>query len=534
MSVEMISEVLGGVGLFLIGMVLATDGLREAAGDSLRAFLLRFTVRPLHAILSSAGITALVQSSSVTTLATISFVSAGLLTFHASLGLILGANVGTTATSWIVAVLGLKFSMSTFALPLVGVGALMRLFTRGKYKDIGLAIAGFGVLFVGLDVLQAGMADVSEFITPEALPSDTWLGRLALAGIGIVLTGVMQSSSAALAVTLTALHSDTITLMQGAAMAIGANVGTTVTAGLAIIGAGTAAKRVAVAHLLFNVITGVVAFASLPLLVKLVQALDPSSATIALAAFHTIFNVVGLLLIVPFLEPFSDLVERMIPEKGPRLTRRLEPALSDQGGLAIEAVRQTILDIARVAVDSASKLVSDDDVAALRQTSEELTRAILQTQDFVATIRDLDGVGSDAQRRHVDAIHALDYLDQVVTLANDMLAQRPKDRRAVSNTLKNAANEALSCARLWLTRPEKDPDTGEVRATLERLWQQTVKGRTEFRHHVLNETAMGRYAASDATHAIEHARQLEELTFHLYRFVNRMEEPASEAETLAT
>jgi phosphate:Na+ symporter len=529
MSVEMVSEVLGGIGLFLIGMVLATDGLREAAGDSLREFLLRFTVRPLQAILSSAGITALVQSSSVTTLATISFVSAGLLTFHASLGLILGANVGTTATSWIVALLGLKFSVSLFALPLVGVGALMRLFTRGRYKDIGLAIAGFGVLFVGLDVLQAGMGGMSEFITPETLPRDTWLGRLALAGIGVVLTAVMQSSSAALAITLTALHSDTITLMQGAAMAIGANVGTTVTAGLAIIGAGTAARRVAVAHLLFNMITGVVAFASLSLLVTLIEALGPGNPTIALAAFHTIFNLVGLLLILPFLGPFARLVERMIPERGPRLTRRLEPSLSDHGGLAIEAVRKTVMDIARLAATDVDKLVSEGDASQLRRHIEELKGAIDRTHDFVSTIRDLDGVGSSAQKRHVDAIHALDYLDQFVGLANSMLAQSSRARDGVSKELTRPAREALSCALAWLNRSDQEPETGEVRQTLEELWQRTVVGRKEFREHVLGETAIGEYSPADATRVIEYARQLEELTFHLYRFVNRMELPLEEA-----
>jgi phosphate:Na+ symporter len=530
MSVEMVSEVLGGIGLFLIGMVLATDGLREAAGDSLRQFLLRFTIRPLQAILSSAGITAMVQSSSVTTLATISFVSAGLLTFHASLGLILGANIGTTATSWIVALLGLKFSVSLFALPLVGVGALMRLFTRGRYKDIGLAIAGFGVLFVGLDVLQAGMGGMSEFVTPETLPRDTWLGRLGLAGIGVVLTAVMQSSSAALAITLTALHSDTITLMQGAAMAIGANVGTTVTAGLAIIGAGTSARRVAVAHLLFNVITGVVAFASLSLLVTLVETFEPGNPTTALAAFHTIFNLVGLLIILPLLGPFGRLVERMIPERGPRLTRRLEPALSDHGGLAIEAVHKTVMDTARLAVAGVDKLVTEGDASELRRHIEELKGAVDRTHDFLSTIRDLDSVGSSAQARHVDVIHALDYLDQFVGLAGDMLVQSAGARDGVSKELKRPAREALHCALTWLNRPEKEPDTGEARETLEELWQQAVKGRKEFREHILNETAIGQYAPSDATRVIEYARQLEELTHHLHRFVNRMEHPVSDEE----
>ena len=281
----------------------------------------------MQAMLSGASMTALVQSSSVTTVATISFVTAGLLTFNQALGLILGANIGTTATGWIVAVVGLKFSVSQIALPLIGVGALMRLFTRGRWEDIGLAIAGFGTLFVGLDVLQAGMAGVSGYITPDTLPSDTWLGRIGLMGIGFMLTSLMQSSSAAIAVTLTALNADTISMMQAAAMAIGVNVGTTTTAGLAILGAGTAARRVAFAHLLFNLMTGLVAFMSLPLLVRILAFFEITEPTLALAAFHTTFNVVGVITDLAVPRAILGYVERTIVERGPRLTRRLDPSL---------------------------------------------------------------------------------------------------------------------------------------------------------------------------------------------------------------
>lgn len=301
MTSAMWSQALGGVGLFLIGMILATDGLRQVAGDSLQHLLLRFTKRPLHAICSGAALTALVQSSSATTVATISFVAAGLLTFRQALGLLLGANLGTTATGWIVATFGLKVSVTSAALPLVGVGALLYLFARGRLKELGLAAAGFGVLFVGLDVLQQSMGALSTVVHPESLPRDTWLGRLGLVGIGFGLTSLMQSSSAAVALTLTALHTGNISMMQGAAIAIGANVGTTTTAGLAILGTGTSARRVALAHLLFNLVTGLVAFLSLPLLVRAVTAFGQVDDSIALASFHTLFNLVGVVMIAPVL-----------------------------------------------------------------------------------------------------------------------------------------------------------------------------------------------------------------------------------------
>jgi phosphate:Na+ symporter len=140
-----------------------------------------------------------------------------LLTFHQSLGVIFGANVGTTVTGWLVAGLGLKFSVSAVALPIVGIGAMVRLFTKGRAQHVGLALAGFGMVFVGIDVLQAGMAGVAERLTPASFPGDSFGGRMALVGIGALLTAVMQSSTAATATTLTALHSGSISFPQAAA-----------------------------------------------------------------------------------------------------------------------------------------------------------------------------------------------------------------------------------------------------------------------------------------------------------------------------
>lgn len=166
----MLALLLGGIGLFLLGMTLLTDGLKVLAGDALRRVLARFTGGPTRAMLSGAALTALIQSSSATTLATIGFVSAGLLTFQQAVGLVFGANLGTTSTAWLVSLLGLKLSVSAVALPLVGVGALARLLARDRWAAAGTALSGFGLVFVGIDTLQAGMADLAAQIDPEALP----------------------------------------------------------------------------------------------------------------------------------------------------------------------------------------------------------------------------------------------------------------------------------------------------------------------------------------------------------------------------
>ncbi len=521
MSFEMFSQVLGGIGLFLIGMVLATDGLREAAGDSLRQLLLRFTRRPLQAMLSGAFLTALVQSSSATTVATISFVAAGLLTFQQALGLILGANIGTTATGWIVATLGLKFSVGIAALPLVGVGALTRLFARGRARNLGLALAGFGILFVGLDVLQEGMSQMSSVISPETLPRDTWLGRLGLVGIGFALTSLMQSSSAAMAITLTAVYSGNASMMQAAAIVIGANVGTTTTAGLAILGAGTSARRVAFAHLLFNVVTGAVAFLSLPLFVRAVALVEPADATVALAAFHTLFNLAGVALIAPFLTRFSAFVERVVPERGPHLTRHLDPSLADHGALAVVAIRATVLDIARLAVETARARVGDPPVDVDPAVDARLAAAVASTHDFVETLRDLDRIDEVAQKRHVDVIHALDYLDQLVQVIARAPFEHSEHLDMSSFEVRARALDVLEAAAPWIA--DEDPATGrDVRESLEQTWRASAQARREFRARVLDQTALGTYPARDANVDIECARHLDQMTYHVYRFAQRM------------
>jgi phosphate:Na+ symporter len=167
---------LGGLGLFLLGMVVLTEGLRALAGRALRRVLSRFTRSPRSGAMTGALTTAVVQSSSAITVATVGFVGAGLLTFPQALGIVLGANIGTTVTGWLVALLGFKLELGTAALPIVLVGVLIRLFTKGRPSAAGFAIAGFGLIFVGISLLQQGMGGFVGVITPDSFPPDTWSG----------------------------------------------------------------------------------------------------------------------------------------------------------------------------------------------------------------------------------------------------------------------------------------------------------------------------------------------------------------------
>ena len=174
----MLFKLVGGIGLFMMGMTMLTDGIRGFSGEALRRTLVRFTGRPIKAFLTGALVTALVQSSSATIVMLIGFVSAGLLSFPQAVGVVIGASLGTTATGWIVSTVGLKISMGLYALPLVGGGAFLRYLSHGRVRSLGLALAGFGLIFLGIDTLQDGMSGLSKSISLAALPSHGLLSHM--------------------------------------------------------------------------------------------------------------------------------------------------------------------------------------------------------------------------------------------------------------------------------------------------------------------------------------------------------------------
>ena len=219
----LLSQALGGIGLFLIVMTIMTDGLRALADNALRTLLRRSTSSPVGGATAGALATAVLQSSSATTVATVGFVGAGLISFPNALGIIFGANIGTTITDWMVAVLGFKLHLGTVVTPLVLLGALLRVIGSGRWRHIGWALAGFSLLFIGIDAMQQGMTALEDIVSPTDFPSNTLFGRLQLVFIGIAITLVTQSLSAGVAVALAALSAGSISFPQAAAMVIGMN-----------------------------------------------------------------------------------------------------------------------------------------------------------------------------------------------------------------------------------------------------------------------------------------------------------------------
>ena len=300
-----VGMLIGGIGLFMLAINMITDGLKSAAGHALRNMLGKWTRSLMHGILSGLTMTAIVQSSSAVTVATIGFVNAGLISMHKSLGIVYGSNIGTTMTGWLVAVVGFQINIEAFALPLIGIGMLLHL-TGGESKRValGTAIAGFGLFFIGIDVLRNAFEGLVLGIDLNQFNVDgIWqIGLFVF--VGFLMTVLTQSSSAAIAITLTAATGGVIGMHAAAAMVIGANVGTTSTAAIAVLGATANAKRVAAAHIIFNLVTAVVALLALPLLFWTIQKTETllgwaTIPAVTLALFHTIFNIVGVLMMLP-------------------------------------------------------------------------------------------------------------------------------------------------------------------------------------------------------------------------------------------
>jgi phosphate:Na+ symporter len=298
-ELSLIGSFIGGIGLFLLGMKLMTDGLKVAAGQALRHILGQWTRTPMRGFFSGILITSLVQSSSAVTVAVIGFVNAGLLSLLQTSYVIYGTNIGTTMTSWLVALVGFKINVQAFSLPFIGLGMFLHLFGGANRRGaMGMALAGFGLFFLGIGILKDAFGDVGSTISFADFPSEG-LGLLLFTAMGFLLTFLMQSSSAAMAVTLTAAAGGLIPLTAAAATVIGANVGTTTTAAMAVIGATPNAQRTAAVHVLFNLITAITALLLLTPLLWAVRwlsvelALSESVAT-ELAMFHTLFNILGV------------------------------------------------------------------------------------------------------------------------------------------------------------------------------------------------------------------------------------------------
>ncbi len=358
--------------MFLYGMNLMSAGLQKAAGNKLRSFLSAMTSNPFKRVLTGLGITTLIQSSSATTVMVVSFVNAGLLTLVQAIGVIMGANIGTTVTAWLVAWLGFKADISILAIPMMLFGFLFSNSKKDKHKNIGELIVGFCLLFLGLSFMKESVPDLSQ--TPEVLEFvREWSGHgfgsiLLFFGFGTILTLVLQSSSATMAITLIMLSMGWIPFPMACAMVLGENIGTTITANIAAAVGNYSAKRAALSHTFFNVFGVVWALILFEPFLKLVGKVtslifnipDPAaegfavtaanspeatSALYGLSMLHTLFNTINTLLLIWFTGLIAKAVSVIIKE----------PAVKDDQVFKLQYIEAGPLATSELAVEQASK-----------------------------------------------------------------------------------------------------------------------------------------------------------------------------------
>lgn len=319
MNFTQISNLVGGLGVFLFGMKLMSESLQHAAGDRLKSLLSKMTSNKFSSVLSGLAITATIQSSSATTVMVVGFVNAGLLTLTQAIGVVMGANIGTTITAWLVALLGFKVKISLFALPMISVGVALLFARRDKLNSWGNALIGFGLLFLGLNFLKASVPDVTkhpetfQFLSQYA--GQGALSTLIFIGIGTLITVIIQSSSATMTITITLAYMGHIPYDAAIAMVLGENIGTTITANLAAIAGNRNAKKAAFAHTIFNVLGVIWILLLLSPILSLIKffipgdpMIDSQSTRFHISSFHTLFNILNTLILVWFIPQIEKVV----------------------------------------------------------------------------------------------------------------------------------------------------------------------------------------------------------------------------------
>jgi phosphate:Na+ symporter len=310
-----------GVSILLFGMILLEQGFKVFTKGFLKNILKKVTDKLYKSITVGAVVTAILNSSSLVSVITISFISAGLISLSGGIGLIFGANIGSTATSWLVAAFGLKFNIATLAMPMLVFGLIFSFQKTEAFKGLGNVLAGLGFFFLGIFFMKEGFDVFSESIDLTKYAIEGFLGVLVYTFLGIVFTTILQSSAATMALVLTALSAGQIEYQNALALAIGANIGTTITAVIGAISANIAGKRLAAAHVIFNVTTALVAIVLLTPIANFVNYLShligiaATDFTLKLALFHTLFNILGVLLMIPFIQKLETVLVKYLKDK---------------------------------------------------------------------------------------------------------------------------------------------------------------------------------------------------------------------------
>jgi len=516
--------ILGGVGVLLLGMVLMTDGLKSLGGHTLRKVLGRMTSNRTVAVISGTGIAALIQNSSATILATVGLVGAGLLGFSQAIGVIIGANLGSTSTGWIVALVGFKFNIKIITLPLIAVGAVMKLLSEGKKASLGIVISGFGLIFVGIGILQEGMQYLSQYIHLAGYGVDSLWDKLLLVGIGIVMTVVLQSSSVAVVMTLAALNAHTININQAAILVVGQNVGKVFYGVLAAVGASVPAKRSAYIHIFFNVITGFVVFMMLDFFTSLTAGVcrvcGSSDPAILLCAFHTGFNLLGVILILPFTDTLTRILEKYVHEKLPYLTRNLDYSIADIPPVALESARAAIVGIASLILTSMKDLVlASVPYQEILKRIDDADDALRYTGEFLAHVRSNPESAMDHEH-NISILHSTEHLTRLAEACREVETVRTTAHTPYLRQLALDQLDSIDSSIMWLQGKKDEAPTESV----QHISMMFAEIRKKMRTEMIDKIARGEINPDNAFRLLEAMRWIDRLAYHVWRAILHLSE----------
>ncbi len=482
-------EIAAGVAIFLFGMIFLEDGFRAFTGGILEKLLAKTTDKLWKAISFGIVSTTVMQSSSLVSVITISFLSSGLIGLAAGIGIIFGANLGTTTGAWLIAGFGLKVKISAYAMPMLVFGVILVFQKSRNLKGIGYVLAGLGLLFLGIHHMKEGFEAFRETIDLTQFAVGGYAGLFLFAGIGIAATVIMQSSHATLVIIITALSVGQVTYENALALAIGANIGTTITAIIGAMSANHQGKRLAGAHLIFNMVTGFIAIIFIAQMIWVVDMISANvgiandNYTLKLAVFHTIFNLVGVIVMVPFVNALVNFLERAIPTPQTSIveTQFLNDSVIDFPETLLTAVRNEVfhlydnayriiahgINVHRTTIESdviLDEILKSNTVFIKEDVSEEYIRSIKSLHSAI-----IDFTGTTQIRLNADyASHLYD-----LRRASQRIVQAVKDAEhlqknidhfgasdndAIRNEYNNIRINIARILRLFEQLRNKDPD----------------------------------------------------------------------------
>jgi len=477
MTLSLLIDVAGGLAMFLLAMSMMTDGLKTAAGSSLRTMLAQWTSTPLRGLATGLLITGLVQSSSAVTVATIGFVNAGILTLRQALGVVFGASIGTTMTGWLVSLAGAGFKIDALAMPMLAAGVALRLTAHGRRRQgLGGALAGFGLFFLGVGILRDAFGELAA--TGGEVTALSGAGSAAHLAGGALITILTQSSSASVAIILTAASGGAAALPDAATAIVGASLGTTSTGAVAAFRATPAARRLALGHIAVNAVAGVVALALLPLLLWVLQAaaawlaVDRSPAAI-LALFHTTFTVLGVAIMLPASGRLTAWLERRFRTAEDDLARPryLDDTTRETPALATAAVRAELGRMRAAVHDLTVASLSAMGPGAHVDGRAAAVRALAAAVAAYVTRARTAGMSEDAGEELAQAMRTSRYLDEAARLTPDLARLRQGTSRLGASTLRDRNERVLEAGERCLAlagQPVDEPgDDLERKAALD-------------------------------------------------------------------